>query len=294
MKKSLLILTAFCVSGHAAADMVTLTSVKDNTLQKSTTGAKANGAGKFLFVGKTAESTSINLRRPVIQFDVSSIPAGSTVTEVYFTLYCSKAITAGPVTCHRCLSPWNEGTAAATCQGNNEGCGANSVNGDSTWIHRVKPGTLWSAQGGDFVATPSDTKFVEGQDLTTTWGSTPGMVADVQAWVNNPTTNNGWLLIGEEIADGGTAKRFNTRENTIASTRPKLVVHFTQPTTAGDLDCSGSFNLDDMEPFITALIDPGAYAVTYPGCQISRGDMNGDTVLNGADISMFAAGLLLP
>src|SRR6185369_4812812 len=105
------------------ADTVTLTAIKDNTLQMSSTGAKANGAGRYMFVGKTAESPSLNLRRPVIQFDVSSIPAGSTVTEVYFTLYCSKAITTGMVSAHRCLSSWNEGTAVAACNGNNEGCG---------------------------------------------------------------------------------------------------------------------------------------------------------------------------
>lgn len=295
IKTILLILTAVCMAGDAAADIVTLTSVKDNTLHKSTTGAKSNGAGRYLFVGKTAESTSINLRRPLIQFDLSSIPAGSTVTNVYFTLYCSKAITAGPVSAHRCLAAWNEGITNASCNAaDDEGCGANSVNGDSTWIHRVKPGTLWTNMGGDFVATPSDTKFVEGQDLTTTWGSTPGMVADVQAWVNNPATNFGWLLIGEEVADGGTAKRFNTRENSIVSTRPQLVVHFSAPSTAGDLDCSNSFNLDDLEPFVMALVDPVAYALDFPGCSIARGDMNGDSLVNGADIELFSAGLILP
>lgn len=294
-KKSLVILTAFCVAPQAVADMVTLTSVKDNTLQKSSTGAKSNSLGRYMFVGKTAEGATINLRRPVIQFDVSGIPAGSTVTQVYFTLYCSKAITSGPVSVHRCLSPWNEGTSISTsCMGNNEGCGANSLTGDSTWIHRVKPGTLWAMQGGDFAPTPSDNKFVEGEGLTTTWGTTPGMVADVQSWVDSPASNNGWLMIGEEVADGGTAKRFNTRENSIASTRPQLVVHYMPPSTAGDMDCSGGLNLDDVEPFVTALINPAAYAVQFPGCPISRGDMNGDTQFNGSDIRNFAAVLILP
>lgn len=287
-------MAAVGVAGQTLGDMVTLTSIKDNTLQKSSTGAKANGAGRYMFVGKTAESVTINLRRPVIQFDVSSIPAGATVTAVYFTLYCSKAITAGPVSCHRVLSPWNEGTAVATCTGNNEGCGANSLTGDSTWIHRVKPGTLWAAQGGDFSVTPSDTKFVEGEGLTTTWGSTSGMIADVQAWVNNPGNNNGWLLMGEEVADGGTAKRFNTRENSVISSRPQLIVHFSASSNAGDMDCSGGLNLDDLEPFVTALINPDAYAVQFPGCPISRGDMNGDTQTNGADIRNFAAALVVP
>ena len=280
--------------GEAVADMVTLTSIKDNTIHKSTTGARANGAGRYMFVGKTAEGPTINLRRPLVQFDVSSIPAGSTVTQVYFTLYCSTAITSGPVTVHRCLAPWNEGTAAATCTGNNEGCGASSNNGDSTWIHRVKPGTLWTNPGGDFDPIASDTKVVLGLDIATTWGTTPRMVADVQAWVDAPSSNNGWLLVGEEVADGGTAKRFNTRENTNVSTRPKLVVHFNPPSNAGDMDCSASFNLDDVDPFVLALINPSAYAAQFPLCNIAHGDMNGDSFVNGKDIQPFALALTSP
>jgi len=287
-----------CLVGYALADMVTLTSVKDNTLQKSATGAKSNGAGRFMFVGKTAESLTINLRRPVIQFDLSSIPAGSTITEVYFTLYCSKAITAGPVSAHRCLSPWNEGTTNATCPGqpepDPEGCGANSVNGDSTWIHRIKPGTFWTNIGGDFDPVPSDTRQVDGQDLTTTWGTTPRMVADVQAWVDNAATNNGWMLIGEEVADGGTAKRFNTRENSIESTRPKLVVHFAPPSSSGDMDCSSGVNLDDVEPFVLALVNPAGYAAQFPLCDIAHGDMNGDILIDGRDIQPFTLAVIMP
>ncbi|MGO8749095.1 MAG: PEP-CTERM sorting domain-containing protein [Thermoguttaceae bacterium] len=37
------------------------------------------------------------------------------------------------------------------------------------------------------------------------------MVADVQSWLNNPSTNYGWLLQGDE-AEGQTAKRYESAE----------------------------------------------------------------------------------
>ena len=38
------------------------------------------------------------------------------------------------------------------------------------------------------------------------------MVADVQSWLDNPASNFGWLVLGDETAIA-TAKRFDTRES---------------------------------------------------------------------------------
>ena len=38
------------------------------------------------------------------------------------------------------------------------------------------------------------------------------MVADVQGWLDNPASNFGWLMLGDETAIV-TAKRFDTRES---------------------------------------------------------------------------------
>ncbi|MCH8805559.1 MAG: hypothetical protein IH986_05675 [Planctomycetes bacterium] len=55
----------------------------------------------------------------------------------------------------------------------------------------------------------------------------------------------------------------------------------------GDLNCDGVFNGGDIDPFFLALGDPAAYALAFPGCDISHGDMNGDGLVNGADIDPF-------
>ena len=39
------------------------------------------------------------------------------------------------------------------------------------------------------------------------------MVADVQGWLDNPASNFGWLMLGDESTNL-TAKRFDTREST--------------------------------------------------------------------------------
>jgi hypothetical protein len=60
--------------------------------------------------------------------------------------------------------------------------------------------------------------------------STAQLVADVQGWLDDPAGNFGWALVMPSPAVGS-AKRFNSRENSGSSTRPKLTV--TYETTDG-------------------------------------------------------------
>jgi hypothetical protein len=52
------------------------------------------------------------------------------------------------------------------------------------------------------------------------------MVADVQNWLNNPATNFGWALLGNE-AQGQTAKRFNSGEDGNTLYTPTLSITYT-------------------------------------------------------------------
>jgi serine protease len=52
------------------------------------------------------------------------------------------------------------------------------------------------------------------------------MVADVQSWLDNPATNFGWLVLGDE-STGTTAKRFDSREST---SPPVLTIEYTEPS----------------------------------------------------------------
>ncbi len=213
----------------ASADTVTLEPVRDNTLYEDGGGALSNGAGEFFFVGRT--NTLLGqpfLRRAVLAFDVAAaIPAGSTINSAELVLTMSKTISsAQSLELRRLLVDWGEGTSNATIQGG--GMGDSSTTGDATWVHRFFATAFWTVLGGDFTGTVSAVESVGGNG-TYTWGSTAQTVADVQGWLDDPGSNFGWLMIGNE-ADDATAKRFNSRENPAAETRPQLIIDFTAVT----------------------------------------------------------------
>jgi hypothetical protein len=60
----------------------------------------------------------------------------------------------------------------------------------------------------------------------------------------------------------------------------------------GDLNCDGTVNVSDIDPFVLALVDPVGYGQQYPGCALLLGDMDGSDEVNGADIPLFVTCLL--
>ena len=58
------------------------------------------------------------------------------------------------------------------------------------------------------------------------------MVADVQAWLDQPSGNFGWLLLGGE-STSATSKRFDSKENDTPANRPVLEVEFSLPPVPG-------------------------------------------------------------
>ena len=207
----------------ARAETETFEPLKDNTLYETTDGSLSNGAGDHLFAGTTAQN---DVRRAVLTFDVATaIPAGSTVTSVTLTMNMSRTIAGDEVVAlHRLLGDWGE---AGSDAGGQEGGGAPSQSGDATWIHTFFDTDSWGSAGGDFAATQSASTTVGGTG-SYTWGSTPDMVADVQGWVDDPSQNFGWILIGDESVPQ-TAKRFDSKDHPTASVRPTLTVEFDPP-----------------------------------------------------------------
>ena len=64
------------------------------------------------------------------------------------------------------------------------------------------------------------------------------------------------------------------------------------PETPGDMNCDGSINLDDMEPFALALVDPVEYSTQYPQCNVANADLDGNSLQDGRDVSFFVEKLL--
>lgn len=215
----------------ASADTISLQSSRDNTLIENVAGALSDGSGPTFFVGQISQGT---IRRGLLRFDLSPIPAGATITRVALTLNASQTQGAATdISLHRTLADWGEGASMSS-----GGNGAPAQPGDATWLHTFFNTSFWTTPGGDFAPGASATQSVLGPGVYT-WSSTPDLVADAQAWLDDPSSNFGWTLTGLEGVSG-TAKRFDSRENFTEGNRPVLNVEYTipAPTAAGLLAVS--------------------------------------------------------
>lgn len=266
---ALAVAAAFAASAaSAAADQVVLTSVADNTLIQDPAGAYSAGAAQYFFAGRVGQNGGETLRRGVIRFDFSQIPAGSTVTSVSLKMQCSAAGagTTQTIQLKRMLASWGEGTSTAFGGG-----GAPSTTGDATWLHRFYPSTPWATSGGQFSSTVSASRSVTGQG-SYTWASTAQFVADVQGWVNAPASNFGWLVQGNEVTPRS-VKRFDSREAG-AATRPQLTVVFTPPSSnPADLNNDTVVNAADLAILLSA------WGTSGPG------DLNNSGSVEAADLA---------
>ncbi len=228
---ALLLLTTLSIAVDAQQQTV-LTAVRDNTLYQTVDGSTSNGAGSYLFVGRVGASGGGAVRRALMKFDLSSIPAGATITSASLRLNMSKTTSGTQVVIlKRLTADWGEGTSNADA---NEGQGAPSTTGDATWLHRFFNTSAWSSPGANSdVAAPTSASVNVNSVGVYTWGSTAQMVADVQGWLNDPSTNFGWAIAGNEEASG-TSKRFDSRENPVAGNRPQLTVQYTTSTSVSD------------------------------------------------------------
>lgn len=207
--------------------------VADTTIFADATGAPSaadwdsvsDSQGGSLWLGTTAGGF---VRRALLRFDLSSIPAGQVVVSASLRLYETRSVDDHEVHVHRLLAPWGEGPS----NGGTVGSGAPAQVGDATWRWSNFGVTEWAQRGGDFVAQSSAATLVGSAPAPYTWSSTPGLVADVQGWLNQPAANFGWILIGAEPADNRTAKRFDSLQG---SSPPQLWVVTTPVPEASTL-----------------------------------------------------------
>jgi hypothetical protein len=225
-----LMVFAALVGRPASASAATATFVADhdNTLFEGGGSEDfSSGAGSFLFSG----NSNAGERRALLHFDLSSLPAGAIVTDASLTLVDSRSATNGAqLELHALTAAFGEGTSNA----GDGGQGAVATAGDSTWLHRIFPGTPWNTPGGDFAAASSSTLSVTGIG-TFTWN---GLAADVKRWQANSANNFGWILLDPNPNESASAQRFNSRENPDPSTRPQLTVTY---SLAAPVPATGRF-----------------------------------------------------
>lgn len=216
------------------AATVTLTASHDatifeNAFQSGGNGAtQSNGAGPGMFAGSNSNQSP---RRGLLEFDVAgALPAGAAINSVQLQLTVGQVAGSGgtgsggdpftrTIQLYKLNADWGEGTTgstATTIGGTGQGFPANP--GDATWTQNKFGTSSWTTPGalGDANPTPSASTVIPGNsggvnvtNQTFSWGSTAQMVADVQSWLNAPSSNFGWLIKNNNEVDDPNTPTFN-------------------------------------------------------------------------------------
>ena len=156
-----IVLAGQAVSAADAA-VVSLMPTQYNTLFGPNLAGNGMGAGQHMSVGGTRKY------RGLIQFDLGTIPSGSTINSATLTLYMDRASGSGTyqIYLHKVTSAWGAGTShvppgtdgydqdLGIRSGGNQG--VTSTNNDANWNYRFynvgnpSASIPWATPGGDF------------------------------------------------------------------------------------------------------------------------------------------------
>ncbi|SPP62951.1 VPLPA-CTERM sorting domain-containing protein [Nitrospira lenta] len=259
-----LVALAFVQPIGASADLMTLTASHDatifeNAFQSGGNGAtQSNGAGPGMFAGSNSNQSP---RRGLLAFDIAgALPVGAIINSAQVQLTVGQVAGSGgsgsggdqitrTIELYRMNTEWGEGTTGSTATmigGTGQGFAANP--GDATWTQNKFNQSSWTTPGGlgNANATASASVQIQGglavggaQNQTFTWGSTAQLVADVQAMLNTPSTNYGWLLRNVDEVDNPSTptvnegfqsfRAFYTKEGEALGlgTGPRLLIDYT-------------------------------------------------------------------
>jgi hypothetical protein len=211
------------------ADVSELPAILDTTLYEDVNGRLGNGAGQYLFVGRTWDENGIDklLRRALVKFDLGAVPTGSTINSVSLGITIDQVPPAASgfiMSLHTVTENWGEGASNAPGP---EGRGTTAQVGDATWLHRFYDTDVWNTAGGDFSPVAVASAPVSSAPQSVLFASSPQLVAAVQAWVDDPASNHGWILLGDEVVTQN-ARRILSRENA-GPGNPLLSIEFTPP-----------------------------------------------------------------
>lgn len=262
----------------ACADTLTVSASSDTWILAENPDGNLNGDFHGLGAGMNSHGSPM---RAMIKFDLSQIPANATVTAVSMTVTEVKenSIATTDYELHRILQNW---TAS-----------------EATWNNRTAS-SAWSAAGlaadTDYTATASGTiTATVGAFGPHTFDSNDKLIADVQAWISDPTSNNGWFFKAA-TESGQNGRRWGS---TSIGNAASLSVTYTastpppqQPSIAGANASNGQFQfafnaeanrtytVESREAFdgsawttlttLPAASTPTNYVVTDPIAQVAK------------------------
>jgi len=210
------------VDTYAGFEDTTIFSESDNS-GGGTPAIFSGTINNLTFEGDTQD------RRALIRVDLTSIPTDWFASTVSLRLSVeSSGANFGDIdySLHRVTRAWGEGTVVGASEG---GFGSPADDGDATWAASEHNVAIWTLPGGDFVAEASATAIAGTVGSDIVWTG-PGLIEDVQDWIDNPASNHGWIVIGALEGTRQRVKRFYSSE--AADFRPVLTVRASRTPTA--------------------------------------------------------------
>ena len=206
------------------SDTVLLQPNADTTLFESSPGDNMGG-WTHVSSGTTGSAADRTRNRGLFRFDVAgALPNHAKITRATLNLHVVRVpgdmgggrSASSTFLLHRVSKPWGEGNKLG-----DRGFPADP--GEATWNYRFAPnskgvgGMTWTAPGAvssvDFSPVISASQSISGQGPYE-FGSSSNLVADVQIWLNDPSSNFGWILISQSENTAKTARGFGSREDT--------------------------------------------------------------------------------
>lgn len=171
------------------------------------------GESPNLYIGS---SGNIKIR-PLIKWDLSSIPPGSRIISAEMKLYSHENMFGNQITvnAHRMLRPWIEGTSWAV-----------EEPGTSNWVE-YGLGTAWEIAGADGAGDKSPEILATATNSGIGWSSF-AITSAVQSWVDGVWENNGLILMSTDEIQSN-IKVFTSSEGKEQNLIPVLDIKYTLP-----------------------------------------------------------------
>ncbi|MEB2280169.1 DNRLRE domain-containing protein [Lysinibacillus xylanilyticus] len=186
----------------------TSATMEDTTI-RSANPTQTGGNDFELGVGTAVGGNTV---RSLLKFDLSAVPSSTTILSTDLNLWFSSTNNNSPIdiSLHKLTSPWEENQAS--------------------WNNaKTTPYTAWKTAGGDFL----NDKLRTVKDISVP----PASIADamvnwkvpldvVQGWINNPTTNYGFMLKSDNETTQIYKKFASSEQSTLNKYKPQLVVTY--------------------------------------------------------------------
>lgn len=180
---------------------------QDSYLSAAAVTTKYDGSN-YLQICGFADQASTNRRRPIVKFNLTSIPTGAQITKATLYLYAysneQHDASGGYYAAHRVFTPWS----------------ANNVSWNMPWVQYG---------GGDIESTP-DAQAAK-QSSSGVWYAFD-VTTRVQNFIANPGNNNGWVIKCNNEQLHNQDWFYACEEATNTQLRPKLVI--TDDPSGGD------------------------------------------------------------